>query len=284
MRVVWIVARLGITYLLAYRLSGPSARASLDARFGVDLSEALQALGGVYVKLGQLLAMRGDLLPPDMLTPLLALLDKPAAEAFDVSLRTIRSALGEKVFARDVDSVDPTPIGSGSFATVYRARLTDDRSVALKVRRYGVEEVVHDDLALLERLARLLDASLLFGRFRLVHFYAQFRAWTLQELDYEVEGRSMTHLGAAMPDDWTLAIPSVDWTLTRPNLLVTEFVGGLWLSDWLAEPDRLTRAERRRAASRLLDGFHQWPSSTRASSTPTPIPATSASTGRGGCS
>jgi len=254
-RVGWIAARLAGGYLPSYWLTPPSGRAALHARLGAALSRAFQSLGGVYVKLGQLLSMRGDLLPPEMLIPLQALLDRPTPEPFEVSLRTIKSSLGEATFEGHILSVQQAPIGAGSFATVYVATLTSGELASLKVRRDGVERIVRTDLILLKLLAGMLDASLLFGRFRFAHFYERFHAWTVEELDYEIEGRSISHLRGSLPDGCPLRIPAVNWELTRSNLLVTDVVRGLWLSDWLAEPDVLSPAGRKLVAANLMRAF-----------------------------
>jgi ubiquinone biosynthesis protein len=198
----------------------------------VRLRLALEHLGLTYVKLGQYLAMRFDILPPEVCRELGRLFEgvEPMPPA-DVS-EMVRLGLGQwpdQLYA----SFSPAPIASASVGQVHEARTFDGMKVAVKVQRRGIEPVLRADTSNLHALTRLVDALHLLGALSATELLAQFTAWTFRELDFVLEGRTAEQVG-----DRALEfekIPRVRWDLTCPLVLTLEFVEGLSMAQIVAE-------------------------------------------------
>lgn len=224
-----------------------------QARLGVLLSSYLSTMGGAYIKFGQLLAARGDLLPPPIASALLGLLDEAPPELWATSCNTICVELSLVDLAEAFADLDPVPIGAGSFATVYRAQLAGGDPVAVKVRRAGVEHLVRVDLATLKGIAAVIDMSMVLGRFRLRNFVASFSEWTWQELDYGREAAHITQVAKTFSDDPSVFIPRVERRWSTRAVLVTSLVTGDWLTGLLRQPERPLAV--RRLGYRLFEMF-----------------------------
>lgn len=130
-------------------------------RIGSKLAQVLTRLSGVYVKFGQILAMRPDILPGEITRHLDELFDRVEPEPLETSLHTIRSELDVERSSRIVRIDDPALAGA-SFATVYRGRLDNGDRVAIKVQRSGIDKLVHRDIRVLLLVARIVDATGIF--------------------------------------------------------------------------------------------------------------------------
>ncbi len=216
----------------------PVRRLCRIARFGTwqprtpDYCAAFQAIGPAAVKLGQTLATRPDLVGEAAAANLLELQDALAPLPF----AAIRAEL-DATLARPVDalfaSIDPAPIGSASIAQVYRAVTTDGRQVAVKVRRPGIAEQFARDIATYEWAAAHLEA--LGGpearRLRPRLVIANFKRWTMSELDFRREAASASELAEAMASDTDYHIPTIDWDRTSGRVLTLEWIDGIKISD-----------------------------------------------------
>src|SRR5690606_24301067 len=151
----------------------------------------LEALGPTFVKIGQWLSTRPDMVPAEYLAALERMQDDVAPEPWEAIHAAIGEELGvrpERVFA----SIDEEPLGCASLAQVHRATLRDGREVALKVQRPGIEAVIREDLALLAGLAERADSMTDLGRrLRLADWVGEFRRALLAELDYRVEAQNL---------------------------------------------------------------------------------------------
>jgi len=232
---------------------GPLARDD-DAglrRFAGKLRAALLELGGVYVKLGQLLSTRPDLVDPIITKELEVLLDECPAEPLPASIATIREELA-------LDEDDDLPfeilgeIASASFGCVYRVRLGSGQISALKVMRRGIEHQARGDLRFMTRIARALDILAVTHRYRMVEWIEELQQWTGEELDYQLEARKMTHIANKLVRVGGVKVPRVNWPLTTRRLLTMEFLEGRWLSKGLGA---LSHAELSHAASLLFQAF-----------------------------
>ena len=223
---------------------------------------ALQDLGPAFVKLGQLLATRVDLFPPDWIAELEKLQDRaPAADPAAVRAQLVEDlgAPPEQVFA----AFEAEPIAAGSIAQVHRAALADGTALAVKVRRPGIAATVEADLSLLARLARLAEARLPeLARFRPREVVRQFTRVMRAELDFAVECRSAERVAARFRDDATIVVPRAYWQWTGERVNVQAYVDGVPSRD-LAALDA-AGLDRRLLASRgaramlkmvLEDGF-----------------------------
>ena len=202
------------------------------------LANVLQELGPTYVKLGQVLASRQDLLPPDFIQEFRRLQDRVRPFPTDEARRAIRDALGRPV--EDLfDSFGPEPFAAGSIAQAYRARTADGREVVVKVRRPGVRETLESDIDILARLAELAERYVPEYRvFRPVMLVEEFAQTVRRELDFIAEASSTERFRREFENDEHVLVPAVLWTLTSPSVLTLEHLAGIPLHD----ADALTRA------------------------------------------
>lgn len=227
LRVSRIMARHGLAPLLGLRRGGVSARdpAELARRVRTALEEA----GGMFIKLGQLLATRPDLLPPAALAELgrLHASAKPIPRA--EAERVIGSELGplDAVF----DEIDWEPLGSASIAQVHVARLGDGQRVVVKVRRPGLEDLVERDLAVLAWMARIAERRTDWGRVYAVTGIAEEFAETLRaELDFRNEAEAAAEIASAIEPGQQVHVPQILDQYTTERLLIMELLEGTVIS------------------------------------------------------
>jgi ubiquinone biosynthesis protein len=222
-RVGAAAARLGARLAAARLARTRETRASIAGR---TLAELFWALGPTYVKLGQLLATRPDLLGADARGHLARLHDALPPGPFAAVERRFRAELG--VEPREVfRELDPRPVASASIATVYRARLMDGREVAVKVRRPGIERVMAADLRLLRGGARLLARLPALRAVPVRTVVDDLCACLERQLDFGAEARSARRLRAALAPETDLVVPALVDRLCGPSVLTMEFVAGL---------------------------------------------------------
>ncbi|MES2908644.1 MAG: AarF/UbiB family protein [Pseudomonadota bacterium] len=188
---------------------------------------ALEAMGPTFVKLGQILATRVDLLPAEWITELEKLQDQAAAVPFAQLKPQLERSLGAKVSAC-FREIDETPVGTASMAQVYRAVTPIGQEVVLKIRRPGVEEKIQADLRLLRKLAEIAEAqSPELRRYQPIEIVQEFEASLLRELDFTVEARSADRMRENLRHlDW-LVVPRIYWEWTCADLNVQEFIRGI---------------------------------------------------------
>ena len=202
----------------------------LDAARGVRLRLALETLGPIFVKFGQVLSTRRDLLPADVADELAMLQDRvppfPAAQA---------KALIERAFGRPLDalfaSFEAEPVASASIAQVHFATLNDGRAVAVKVLRPGMLEVIEDDLSLMRTLARWVERfSADARRLKPREVVAEFDIYLHDELDLVREAANAAQLRRNMEDLKLVMIPEMYWDLCTPSVIVMERMYGVPIS------------------------------------------------------
>ncbi len=192
---------------------------------------ALEDLGPTFIKLGQILSSRSDLLPPDYQNELARLQDQAPPEPWPVIARVLAEELGgvvQDAFAQ----VDPVPVAAASIGQAHAAVLRDGTEVIVKVRRPGVVEQVADDLALLERFAdtagRRLDRA---GRYDIPGLARQFGGTLRAELDYRAEAANAERFAANFAGEPTIRIPRVFHELSTGRVLTLERVQGVKIDD-----------------------------------------------------
>jgi ubiquinone biosynthesis protein len=202
----------------------------LDAPRGVRLRLGLERLGPIFVKFGQVLSTRRDLLPPDFADELARLQDRvppfPAAQA---------RALVEKAFGRPVEAVfasfDDVPVASASIAQVHFATLQSGREVAVKVLRPGMLAVIEDDLALIRQLAVWVERLSADGkRLKPREVVAEFDNYLHDELDLVREAANAAQLRRNMQGLGLVEIPEMFWELCTQNVIVMERMNGVPIS------------------------------------------------------
>ena len=232
--ITWIAARHGLVPLLIGGLTKTDAEPlSNDPKLLHNLRDALEEAGGVFVKLGQVLSTRSDLLPEPVLAELATLQDAvaPAPQAdMEALLTNELGAAPTSLFAEYA----PQPVATASIAQVYRARLLSGEQVAVKVQRPGIQALVEGDLDILIRLARIVESSTSWGReFRVLDLAEGFAASLREELDFQVEARNIAAVTTAIEatKTKTVHIPVVYPDLSTSRVLVLEWVDGLSVRD-----------------------------------------------------
>ena len=241
--ILWIVLRFGLDELL---LSGfkqawlrPATRVltlgrNLSAPRGQRLRQALEHLGPIFVKLGQVLSTRRDLLPNDIADELAKLQDQVPPFPSDVAVASI-----ERAFGRPVDQIfsqfDRTPIASASIAQVHFAKLKNaqgvEREVAVKVLRPGMLKVINKDLELMHTMARWLDRLSSDGkRLKPREVVAEFDKYLHDELDLVREASNATQLRRNMEGLNLVLIPEMIWEYCSQEVIVMERMHGLPIS------------------------------------------------------
>jgi ubiquinone biosynthesis protein len=196
-----------------------------------DYAAAFQAIGPAAIKLGQTLATRPDIVGEEAARNLLSLQDRLPPVSFALIRREIESSFArpiEEIFA----SIEPEPIGAASVAQVHRAVTTDGRRVAVKVLRPGIREKFARDIGTYEWGAAHLEA--LGGeasRLRPRAVIANFRRWTVRELDLRREAASASELTEAMRGQEGYRIPAIDWDRTNGRVMTIAWVDGIKISE-----------------------------------------------------
>lgn len=225
----YLVSQLGLGHLISlpWRVQGPGHLASA----GEKLREALEQLGPTFVKLGQVMSTRPDILPPEIISSLRRLQDEVAPIPQDLLQQQVEKELGmpaDRVFAW----FDQEPLAAASIGQVHRARLVTGEEVVVKVRRPGIEETVEVDLDILFMLARLARAHTPWGEiYDFVAMVEEFARTIRQEMDFTQEGRNADRLRENMAGLGWVRVPRVFWEYTTAGVLVMEYVPGLKLND-----------------------------------------------------
>ena len=194
---------------------------------GVRLRMALEHLGPIFVKFGQVLSTRRDLLAEDIADELTKLQDRVPPFDSAIAVRTIETAFGKKIEAI-FSEFDHTPVASASIAQVHLGRLLDGREVAIKVLRPGMLHVIEQDLGLLRLIARFVARFSSDGRrLKPVENVQEFDAYLHDELDLVREAANASQLRRNFADSDLLKIPEMIWDLCRSDVIVMERIYGI---------------------------------------------------------
>ena len=210
----------------------------------VRLRKVCEELGTTFVKLGQVLSTRPDLIPEEMAMEFKKLQSDVPKVPFTQIEERLREAYPEgyeKVFR----SVDETALAAAPIAQVHRATLVDGTRVVIKVVRPGVETVIKGDLDILRDLARLAERHFDHLGFRPTEVVEEFARHLEIELDLVHEGRATERLSRYFDDDPSVRFPRVHWSASTKSVLALEEIVGVQLSQ--LSPGQLTKAQRQRA-------------------------------------
>jgi ubiquinone biosynthesis protein len=198
---------------------------------GARLRMALEELGPIYVKFGQILSTRRDLLPPDIADELAELQDAVPPFPSDQARAIVERELGKPIDELYA-SFESDPMASASIAQVHGAVLKDGREVVVKVVRPGIEARIRDDLELLGALARLARRYHPEGeRIRPNELVEEFERFIFDELDMQREGANASLLRRNFEDSDELYIPEIHWSHTADRVLTMERIGGVPVRD-----------------------------------------------------
>ncbi|NLW50164.1 MAG: phosphotransferase [Candidatus Brocadiaceae bacterium] len=217
------------------------------------LATVLEKLGPTFVKFGQALATRPDILPPHYIRELERICHHVAPFAGDAARSIVAGELGrpvEEVF-RDFDE---QPRASGSIAQVHDAVLPDGTPVVVKVRRPRIERVIQDDVAILTFLAAQADRVEEFRPFRLPMLVDEFAQGIGRELDFMAEAAYTHRLREQFRNDDRIEIPAVYWDFTTARVLTMRRMEGVHVSEILTEPQR-PGIDREAVARTLMDAY-----------------------------
>jgi ubiquinone biosynthesis protein len=214
---------------------------------------ALEECGGMFVKLGQVVSTRSDLISPDVAAELSLLQDDVRAAPREHVEELLDDELGapsSEVFA----SFDWHPLAAASIGQVYRAQLHDGSSVVVKVQRPGVGDTVEVDLSVLEELGTVAETRTSWGsEYRVRELIDEFGARLREELDYRIEARNAHTIGACLPPGSRVYVPRVHEELSTSRVLVMEWLDGVDVRQvaW----DEARPADRVKIADQLLRTF-----------------------------
>lgn len=201
-------------------------RSAGTAAHAEGLAADLEEMGPTYVKLGQLLSTRADLLPLPYTEALARLQDSVEPFPFGEAVEIIESELGVRISKLFLE-IQEKPLAAASLGQVHWARLRDGREVAVKVQRPGIRDQVVDDLSALEELAEFMDRHTELGRqYDLSEIVLEMRKSLLRELDYRQEAANLDTLGRNLSTFDRIVIPSPVDDYTTARVLTMDFVRG----------------------------------------------------------
>jgi len=220
---------------------------------GQRLRQMLDELGPTFVKFGQLLSTRPDVVPPDIVFELKGLQDQVTPFSFEEAEQVIREELGltiEQLFLE----FDETPIAAASIGQVHRAVLPNGRSVAVKVQRPEAPRQIEADLELMYQVARLVGARVDALEFiDTVSLVDEFARTIRQELDYRLEARNAEQFHRDFVGHPHVRVPRVYWSYSRTRVLTLELLEGVHLRD--LDLGRYTIEERKRLAYLIAEAW-----------------------------
>lgn len=221
---------LPLTRRLRIRRSGESLSMAVRIRL------LCEELGSTFIKLGQLISVRRDLFPEDIVAEMSKLQDNAPEVPFSVIRTVVEAELGcplEEKFRR----FDAKPIAAASIAQVHRAQLFDGSEVVVKVRRPGVYSEIHTDLEILTRLARLIQEKVPSLPFDITEVMNEFARDLKRELDFRNEAYQYRRFARLLEGNPDVVVPAIKWELTTSRILTSEYVEGVKIDDL----DGLTR-------------------------------------------
>jgi len=198
------------------------------------LRMALEEMGTTFIKLGQILSTRADLLPPEYLVELTKLQDAAPPVSFEAIRQAVVKELGQPIETAFA-FFDPKPLAAASIGQAHVATLPDGTEVVVKIRRPGVMEQVEEDLEILKRLAATATRHWEFaGRYNLIGLAQEFSDTLRSELDYIREGQSAKTFATNFAGDPKIHIPRIFWGTTTTRVLTLERIRGTKINDLAA--------------------------------------------------
>ena len=227
-----------------------------------ELADDLERLGPTFIKLGQLLSTRGDLLPPPYLEALERLQDRVEPFPYEEVERIVSTELGGRISKLFLE-FETEPAAAASLAQVHRATMRDGRQVVVKVQRPAVRELIVEDLEALQKVAEFIDGHTEIGkRYEFTNMLFDLRHSLLQELDFRREATNLVKLRRSMREFEDIVIPEPIEDYTTSRVLTMEYIAGRKITE--VSPLRFVELDGSHLAEQffraylkqiLLDGF-----------------------------
>jgi len=195
------------------------------------IRQAIEELGPTFIKLGQILSTRPDLVPVDIMEELSSLQDNVAPFPSDEAVKLLEYSLGKKI--SDVFGFfDETPIASASIGQVHKASLKSGDDVAIKIQRPGIQKIIETDLEILMHMATLMESHIEGAEFhRPVRIVEEFAKYIEREMDYSNEASNMERVARMFRSDPKVYIPYVFREFSTSSVLVMEYVDAVKITD-----------------------------------------------------
>lgn len=235
-KIVSILSKYGFADLISgSKLEAHLSKIKPDSKISADLTKAerirmvFEELGTTFIKFGQILSQRSDLLPEDLIIELSKLQDKIDPVSIDVS------GLIAEAFGQPIDfyfsSFNNIPIGVASIGQVYEGTLKTGEHVVLKIRKPDVDKIVANDLKLMGDLLNVIRNHPAIKEFNPIELFDSFRETLLNELDYQKEANNIKRFGHSYTEDPHIHVPIVYSTLCTKDIICMEFISGLKIDD-----------------------------------------------------
>jgi predicted unusual protein kinase regulating ubiquinone biosynthesis (AarF/ABC1/UbiB family) len=263
--IAWFVAKYGRAEFVTRALNGADT-SSAEPGDAETFAQDLESLGPTFVKLGQILSTRADLLPPAYLDALARLQDQVEPFSYEDVERIVREELGVRVSHAFVE-FDKLPIAAASLGQVHRAVLRGGREVAVKVQRPGIHEQVEQDLSAFHEIAAVIDRIGAAPNMDAARVVDEFKRTLMSELDYREEARNLVTIAHQLRDFEHIVVPLPVDDFTTARVLTMDYVAGTKITavsrvEW-TEVDGIALAEdlfRAYLQQILIDGvFHADP-------------------------
>ncbi len=209
------------------KMMGADESLHRKATLAERLKSALEELGPSFIKFGQLLSLRPDMIPENFIVELSKLQDEVEPFPFEEAVKILENEYQKPttaVFSR----LDPVPIGSASISQVHRASLLNGEEVIVKIRRPGIDKTIDYDIEILFNIARMLSSRIPeINLYEPVRMVEEFAKHIYKELDFTNEAQSCERFATNFRDEEAIHIPNVHWEYSTPCVLVLEYIGGI---------------------------------------------------------
>jgi ubiquinone biosynthesis protein len=231
----------------------PDEMSSATIASADELAKDLEHLGPTFIKLGQLLSTRADLLPNAYLDALAKLQDQIAPFNFEEVERIVSGELGVRI-SKAFSNFDAAPIAAASLSQVHRASMRDGREVVVKVQRPNIRDLIVDDLEALGEIAHFLDSRTELGkRYEFENMLSDLRKSLLRELDFTVEAQNLIKISDNLEEFENIVIPEPIGDFTTTRVLTMEFIVGKKITD--LNPLRLMEIDAAGLADELFRAY-----------------------------
>ena len=243
-KIITILAKYGLGYFLD--LPAAERYLNLGRKFFVKKVEkektqrltlsqrarlACEELGPTFVKLGQVLSTRPDLIPAELAQEFSKLQDDVAPFAFSKTEERFKKKFGRPISELFAE-FDEQPAAAASLSQVYKAKLVSGETVAVKIQRPNIRKIIEEDIAILFDLAKFAEKRFIYGRiYQPVEIVKEFAATIRKELDFVNEGRNIDKFRANFKEIETVCVPKVYWDLTADKILTMEYIDGVKISN-----------------------------------------------------